>query len=95
VVQSTVIRIRHTVIFKLKHPKGSLHEQEFLVAAQQLAFIAGVEKFELLKQISEKSNFEWGLSMEFASQAVYDQYNHHPEPIAFVEQRWLQRWRNS
>jgi hypothetical protein len=89
-ILSTVTRIRHTVVFKLKHPKGSSEEQAFLAAAQQLASIPGVEKFEALKQISQKNNFEWGLSMEFANLEVYEQYNHHPDHVAFVEQRWLQ-----
>ncbi|MEX2592678.1 MAG: Dabb family protein [Anditalea sp.] len=87
--QSSTKRIRHTVVFKLKHPKGSPEEQDFLAAAHQLASIPGVEKFESLKQISQKNNFEWGLSIEFANQTVYDQYNHHPYHVDFVEQRWL------
>jgi heme-degrading monooxygenase HmoA len=85
---STETRIRHTVVFKLKHPKDSPGEQAFLAAAQQLAAIPGVEKFESLRQISQKNRYEWALSMEFASQAAYDQYNRHPVHVAFVEQRW-------
>ena len=88
--QTNETRIRHTVVFKLKHLKGSLEEQNFLTAAQQLAVIPGVEKFESLKQISQKNQFEFGLSMEFANKQVYDQYNHHPEHVVFVQNRWLQ-----
>jgi hypothetical protein len=88
--QSNATRIRHTVIFKLKHPKGSLEEQNFLAAARQLAAIPGVEKFECLKQISQKNKYDFGLSMEFANQQVYTQYNSHPDHIAFIEKRWLQ-----
>ncbi len=82
-------RIIHSVIFKLKHANDSLEEKEFLAAAKKLAFIAGVENFECLKQVSPKNKFEFGLSMEFANQQLYDQYNNHPDHIAFVQQRWL------
>ena len=85
---SPATRIRHTVVFKLKYPKDSPEEQAFLAAAQQLAAIPGVEKFESLRQISQQNRYEWALSMEFASRAAYDQYNHHPDHVAFVERRW-------
>jgi hypothetical protein len=71
-----------------------MEEQQFLAAAQQLCSIPGVENFESLKQVSPKNSFEWGLSMEFASQEVYDRYNNHPDHVAFVEQRWLQEVEN-
>lgn len=87
--QTSTIRIRHTVAFRLRHPKGSAEEQDFLAAGRQLASIPGVEKFESLKQISPKNNFDWGFSMEFANQTVYEQYNQHPDHVNFVEQRWL------
>jgi hypothetical protein len=63
-------------------------EQQFLAAAQQLSYIPGVENFESLKHVSPKNSFEWGLSMEIASQEEYDRYNNHPDHVAFVEQRW-------
>lgn len=88
--QSPLTRIRHTVVFKLKHPKGSPEEKNFLAAAMKLAAIPGVEKFELLKQISRKNKYDFGLSMEFASQQAYEKYNTHPEHVSFVEKRWLQ-----
>lgn len=69
--QSADTRIRHTVIFKLKHPKGSAEETNFLNAARKLTSIHGVEKFECLRQISTKNKFDYGLSMEFANQQVY------------------------
>jgi hypothetical protein len=88
--QFQATRIRHTVVFKLKHPKGSAEEQSFLAAAKKLAVIPGVEKFETLKQVSRKNNFEFGLSMEFANQEVYEHYSHHPDHVSFVKERWLQ-----
>ena len=86
---SSSSRIRHSVIFKLKHPQGSTAERDFFDAAKKLAAIPGVEKFECLKQVSKKNKFEFGISMEFASQHLYDQYSNHPEHTAFVQQRWL------
>ena len=87
--QSDSSRIRHTVAFKLKHPIGSPEEQDFLKAAKKLASIPGLEKFEFMKQISKKNPFDYGISMEFANQKIYDQYNNHPDHVAFVQQRWL------
>src|SRR3954451_10202408 len=87
--QSNTTRIRHTVVFKLRHSKDSVKEQDFLNAAKTLATIPGVEKFECLKEISKKNKFEYGLSMEFANQQLYDQYNKHPDHVAFVQVRWL------
>ncbi len=87
--QSNTSRIRHTVVFRLDRPEDHLKEQEFLIAAQQLAFIPGVEKFEILKQISQKNAFDWGISMEFANRELYDEYNRHPDHVKFIEQRWL------
>jgi len=86
--QSNSSRTYHSVFFKLKHPKGSQFEQEFLAAAKKLAAIPGVEKFECLKQISKKNKFEFGLCMEFAQQ-LYDTYNNHPDHVAFIQNRWL------
>jgi heme-degrading monooxygenase HmoA len=80
--------IRHTVAFKLRHPTGSALERDFLSAAQALAAIPGVNRFECLRQISTKNSFDFGLSMEFATQSDYDAYNVHPHHIAFVENRW-------
>jgi hypothetical protein len=87
--QSNATSIRHTVVFKLKHRQDGAKEQDFLEAARKLAAIPGVENFECLKQISRKNNFEFGLSMEFANQQLYDQYNNHPDHVAFIQQRWL------
>ena len=87
--QSVTTRIRHTVVFKLKHPKGSEEEKNFLNAIMKLSAIPGVEKFECMKQISKKNKYDFGLSMEFADQQAYDLYNNHPDHIAFVQNRWI------
>ena len=81
--------IRHTVVFRLKHPTGSEKEAGFLSAARALASIPGVEKFEQLRQVSPKNDYRFGFSMEFADQAAYSVYNDHPLHVAFVRDRWV------
>ena len=82
-------RIRHTVVFTLSHPTGSDGETDFLEAAEQLADIPGVEAFELLAEVSPKNTYRFGISMEFADRAAYEQYNAHPDHVRFVQERWL------
>lgn len=79
--------IRHTVVFRLKHAKGSAEEKAFLSAANVLARIPGVEKFEKLRQVSNKNDFAFGFSMELADEAAYRGYNDHPEHVRFVKDR--------
>lgn len=81
--------IRHTVVFRLKHPPHSAAERDFLTAAAALAAIPGVERFEALRQIGGKNHFTFGLSMEFAGTEVYQAYNNHPDHTRFVKERWL------
>jgi len=81
--------IRHSVIFRLRHPHGSAAEQAFLTDAAVLAGIPGVEKFERLSQVSPKNEFRFGLSMEFADRVAYEAYNTHPDHVAFVNERWI------
>ncbi|HRE51196.1 MAG TPA: Dabb family protein [Flavitalea sp.] len=81
--------IRHTVVFKLKHPRDSKEEKDFLAAAKELSAIEGVKNFECLRQVSKKNNFDFGLSMEFDSQASYDAYSNHPDHAKFVQEVWL------
>ncbi len=81
--------IRHTAVFRLKHAKGSAAEQDFLAVLAKLNAIPGVQKFEVLRQISAKCEFHFAVSMEFADQAAYTHYNEHPDHIAFVQTRWL------
>jgi hypothetical protein len=82
-------RIRHTVAFVLVHPPGSDEERQFLEAAERLGAIPGVEAFELLAEVSPKNDYRFGISMEFADRAAYEQYNSHPDHVGFVQGRWL------
>lgn len=81
--------IRHTVVFKLKHPEGSKPELEFLQSAHNLSKISTVRNFECLRQISKKNDFNFGLSMEFESSNDYETYNTHPYHVEFVQTRWI------
>ena len=81
--------IRHTAVFRLKHAAGSAAEADFLAALARLKAIPGVQKFEVLRQVSPKCEFSFGVSMEFAGQAAYDGYNIHPDHAAFVQGRWV------
>jgi hypothetical protein len=81
--------IRHTVVFTLKHAHGSLQEKAFLRDARTaLHDIPGVKKFEQLRQVSKKNDFQFGFSMEFANQAAYTAYDQHPQHVKFVKERW-------
>lgn len=80
--------IRHSVAFRLHHPAGSESEAAFLKAADALAGIPGVQRFEKLRETSGKNDYAFVLAMEFADADAYASYNDHPVHMAFVEQRW-------
>jgi heme-degrading monooxygenase HmoA len=82
-------RLRHTVSFDLHHAAASPEEADFLAAAERLAAVPGVEAFEVVREVSPKNGFRFGISMEFADEAAYAAYNAHPDHVRFVEQRWL------
>jgi heme-degrading monooxygenase HmoA len=82
-------RVRHGVVFSLKHAEGSPEEADFLRANAALASIPGVEAFELMREVSPKNDFRFALVMEFADRAAYEAYNNHPDHVSFVETRWI------
>ena len=81
-------RIRHLVLFTLRHEEGSLGADEFVVALRSLADIDEVEELEVVRQVGLKNNYQLAVTMEFASRAAYDAYNNHPNHVAFVRDRW-------
>ena len=82
--------IQHTVVFKLKHDEKSSEEIKFLRDAEViLKAIPVVKKFECLKQISSKNEFDFGFSMYFQNEKDYKTYNEHPKHIKFVNERWI------
>ncbi len=81
--------ITHLVFFKFKPVVDAEGVQNFFVAAKKLSVIPGVENFESLKQTSKKNNYEFGLSMEFASNDLHQQYNKHPMHVQFIDKNWV------
>jgi heme-degrading monooxygenase HmoA len=81
--------IRHSAIFRLKHPDGSPEEVSFLAALLALKAIPGVADFHITREISPKNPFRFAVAMRFADQAAYDAYNLHPAHVAFVRDRWV------
>ncbi len=81
--------IRHSVILKLKSDINSLEKQAFFEAVDKLTTIPDVQKFEVLKQISPKNKFEYGISMEFDTQEQYDFYSNHALHQAFIQNFWM------
>lgn len=71
------------------HQKGSNEESTFLDEAKKLSLIPGVQKFECLREIGKKNDFNFGLSMEFEDMDAYDAYNNHPAHHSFVENVWV------
>ena len=83
------IRIRHTVLFTLRHTRGSAEERAFLADGERiLTAIPGVERFEVLRQIKPTTDFDFCFSMEFVDRAAYDLYIAHSDHAGFVERRW-------
>ncbi|WP_168121534.1 Dabb family protein [Paenibacillus sp. HB172176] len=81
--------ILHSVIFSLKHERGSERERQFLEDGERiLSSIESVSEFQVLRQVSVKNEYDFGFSMEFANQADYEAYNTHPLHVSFVKERW-------
>ena len=81
--------IRHTAVFRLKHAAGSAAERDFLAALGNSRPFPASEAFEILRQVSPKNDFTFGVSMEFADQAAYQGYNNHPGPCGLCAGRWV------
>lgn len=81
-------RVRHSVVFTPTHAEGSDEEADLLAAIGRLAAIPGVEAFELMREVSPKNEYRYGLTIEFADESAYQAYYEHPEHVAFVEHRW-------
>jgi len=81
-------RIRHLVVFTLRHEEDSPEAEAFLAALRSLATIDGVEDFEVVRQVGLKNSYQLAVTMDFASRAAYDAYDGHPDHVAFVSDRW-------
>lgn len=82
-------KLRHLVIFCLKHDKGSAEEKKFLKDIENiLTSIPVVKNFETIQQVSTKNDYDFGIYMEFDSDQDYKTYDKHPIHLDFVENRW-------
>lgn len=81
--------IQHTVVFRLKHSTGSAEEQAFLGKAKALGKLPHVIDLKIHRQVGKKNDYSFGLTMFFSSQRTYDEYNEHPDHVAFVNNIWL------
>lgn len=82
-------RIRHILLFNLKHNLIAPETEKFLIDGQAiLSAIPTVENFELLNQVNLKNDYCFGFSMEFADKIGYDMYTADPTHVEFVKQRW-------
>ncbi len=82
-------RLRHTVALTLHHGEGSPEETSFLDALRALGEIEGVEAYEVVREVSAKNDYRFGVVMEFADRAAYDAYDADPRHVAFVRDRWV------
>ena len=82
-------RLRHTVALTLHHDEGSPEEASFLDALRALGEIEGVEAYEVVREVSAKNDYRFGVVMEFADRAAYDAYDADPRHVAFVRDRWV------
>ena len=73
----------------MKENIDGLRLKQFLKAALELTKIPGVINFKSWKQVSKKNAFQYGLSMEFATNEQYQQYNHHPAHVSFINEQWI------
>jgi len=80
--------IRHSVILTLYSSLSPSEKMQFFAAVAELKQIPGVQKFEVLKQTSQKNPFRYGISMEFESQEAYELYTNHSLHSAFVDKYW-------
>ena len=58
--------------------RGFDGEADLLAAIGRPAAILGVEAFELMREVSPKNEYRYGLTMEFVDASAYQAYNEHP-----------------
>ncbi|MBS5796699.1 MAG: Dabb family protein [Dysgonomonas mossii] len=87
--ESTNTNIRHVVVFNLKHEVDDPKTAQFLEEGKEiLTAIPEVKNFQVLRQVSKKTNFNFCFYMEFADSTAYKTYNDNPEHVKFVKERW-------
>lgn len=87
--ESTNTNIRHVVVFNLKHELDDPKTAQFLEEGKEiLTAIPEVKNFQVFRQASKKTNFNFCFYMEFADSTAYKTYNDNPEHVKFVKERW-------
>ena len=87
--ESTNTNIRHVVVFNLKHELDDPKTAKFLEEGKKiLTAIPEVKNFQVFRQASKKTNFNFCFYMEFADSTAYKTYNDNPEHVKFVKERW-------
>lgn len=87
--ESTNTNIRHVVVFNLKHELDDTKTAKFLKEGKEiLTAIPEVKNFQVFRQVSKKTNFNFCFYMEFADSTAYKTYNDNPEHVKFVKERW-------
>lgn len=87
--ESTNTSIRHVVVFNLKHELDDPKTAKFLEEGKEiLTAIPEVKNFQVFRQVSKKTNFNFCFYMEFADSTAYKTYNDNPEHVKFVKERW-------
>lgn len=87
--ESTNTNIRHVVVFNLKHELDDPKTAKFLKEGKEiLTAIPEVKNFQVFRQVSKKTNFNFCFYMEFADSTAYKTYNDNPEHVKFVKERW-------
>lgn len=87
--ESTNTNIRHVVVFNLKHELDDPKTAKFLEEGKKiLTAIPEVKNFQVFRQVSKKTNFNFCFYMEFADSTAYKTYNDNPEHVKFVKERW-------
>ncbi|MDF2962660.1 MAG: Dabb family protein [Paenibacillus sp.] len=81
--------IKHMVIFTLKYEVDLEETRKFLRESQEiLAAIPQVQQFEVFRQVSGKTDYDFGFSMVFEDRSAYSAYNEHPVHVDYVKNRW-------
>lgn len=87
--ENTNTNIRHVVVFNLKHELDDPKTAKFLKEGKEiLTAIPEVKNFQVFRQVSKKTNFNFCFYMEFADSTAYKTYNDNPEHVKFVKERW-------
>ena len=83
------MRIIHSVLFSLKHKKGSPEAEAFLAESLSvLSTIGQVCGFRVYNQVSQKNKFEYAFSMVFETEEDYAAYNQNENHQNYVKTLW-------